>query len=300
MSQPAAIDMQSSMRKNGRSFWFASRFLSRQTATDANVLYAFCRTMDDLADKSTGPEAVGRLHQVRMDLERGNSTDPCVAMFLQLARRHHLPLPVADHLIQSFVCDAQTKLRLATERDLIRYCFGVAGTVGLMMSPVLGATNKEARRPAIDLGIAMQMTNIARDVLEDARDGRRYLPGAWLADLPPEAIATELDCREAVRLAIDRLLCLADDFYANARDGFAFIPIPNRTAIEVAAAVYREIGVSLRKRNLQWWSGRTTVSMPRKIVLAASVLAGRSPLHRLRSSLPQRMHQALAGLPGTA
>ncbi len=290
---------QTSMRRNGRSFWFASRFLSRQTARDAGVLYAFCRTMDDLADESQDPRVIARLQQVRIDLAKGHSPDPCVEAFLHLAHRQRLPLEAADHLIQAFLCDAGTKLQIATEDDLIRYCFGVAGTVGLMMSPILGAVEIEARRHAIDLGIAMQMTNIARDVLEDARNGRRYLPGTYLDDLPPQAIAGEENCREAVSSAVERILGLADEFYSSAQLGFAFIPASNRTAIEVAARVYREIGVLLRARQLQWWGTRCVVSTPRKVMLATSVLLGRSSLVPSHAKTPDGLHPALAGLPGT-
>ncbi len=300
MSDFTSAPMHTSMRRNGKSFWFASRFLARQTAADAGILYAFCRTMDDLADESRDSGAVNRLRQTRIDLERGQSGEPGTAAFLQLASCRQLPLEVADHLIQSFLCDVETPLQIGTEEDLIRYCFGVAGTVGLLMSPILGAVDREARRHAIDLGIAMQMTNIARDVLEDARNGRRYLPGSWLGDLTPQQIASQETARPAVSVAIGRLLLLADAFYSSARLGFAFIPAPNRTAIQVAASVYREIGVQLQERQLQWWGARCVISMPRKVLLATSVLRGRAPLDHLHVSLPLGMHPALAGLPGTA
>ncbi len=300
LEEASTIDGRASMRRNGKSFWFASLFLPRNVAADAAELYAFCRTMDDLADESDDPRAVSRLNAVRLDLERRTSDDPSVRTLLALARRYPLNLQVADHLIQAFVEDAKAKLQLADERELIRYCFGVAGTVGLMMSPILGADPTQAHPAAIDLGIAMQMTNIARDVHEDALNGRRYLPGSWVQNLAPSAIACDDPrSRQPVATAILRLLDLADCFYASAASGLRFIPSRSRPAIEVAATVYREIGVTLRLRGVPWWSARTVISPVRKAALAATVLAGASPLRRLPpASSTLALHEPLNGLPG--
>lgn len=301
-NQVEGVAGKGSMRRHGKSFWFASLFLPRATANDAAELYAFCRIMDDLADESEGVEAVPRLEQVRFDFRRGTSNDPCVQPLLALAQRHPLDLQVADHLVKSFVEDAATRLQLETEPELIRYCYGVAGTVGLMMSSILGADPMQAPWYATDLGIAMQMTNIARDVLEDARDGRRYLPGSWVQDLAPGAIAScDPILRPCVSAAILRLLHLADHFYASAASGFRFIPSRSRPAIEVAAVIYRAIGVSLRGRGAPWWEGRVVVPPSRKTGLAASVLLGVSPLRRLAPTpSTNEIHQPLAGLPGLA
>ena len=300
--QLGKIDSRKSMRRNGKSFWFASLFLPRTIAADAAELYAFCRRMDDLADESDDPESVTRLNSVRFDLQHGSSNDPSVQALLALARRYSLDLQVADHLVQSFVADAATRLHLATEQELIRYCFGVAGTVGLMMSSILGADPLQAHLHAIDLGIAMQMTNIARDVLEDARNGRRYLPGSWVENLSPAAIVSrDRTSQECVSAAILHLLDLADRFYASAAYGFRYIPARSRLAIEIAATVYREIGVSLRRGGVHWWGARTVVSSSRKTVLAAAVLLGTAPLNHLPlAHLSDEIHQPLVGLPGAA
>ena len=302
LEEAAAGDGRASMRRNGKSFWFASLFLPRNVAADAAGLYAFCRTMDDLADESNDPLAVSRLNGVRVDLERRTSKDPCVQTLLALARRYPLNLKVADHLVLSFVDDATTKLQLATEADLVRYCFGVAGTVGLMMASILGADPTQAHPAAIDLGIAMQMTNIARDVYEDAQNSRRYLPGSWVQDLAPDAVAcSDPGSQQMVATAILRLLDLADCFYASAAAGLRFIPARSRPAIEVAATIYREIGVALRLRGVPWWGPRTVIPPVRKAALAATVLAGASPLRRLpHPSSTLALHEPLVGLPGVA
>ncbi len=170
-----------------------------------------------------------------------------------------------------------------------------------MMSAILGAS-REATPQAINLGIAMQLTNVARDVLEDARHNRRYLPATWLPTstevLSPGQIVSEPVHREAVSIAIRRLLDLADLYYASAAPGFAAIPARSRHAIRIAAAVYREIGVTVRANDVRWWQGRTHVPLPRKLRLASAVFFGRSDLERLPPTDLTLLHRIIADLPG--
>ena len=297
-------DAATTLKRNGKSFWFASLFLPRQVAADAARLYAFCRTMDDLADVAVTPESKATLSQVRGDLQSGVTSIPAVQDFLALASQYRLPCEAAQYLIATFIQDATTELHLEEEDQLVRYCYGVAGTVGLMMSPILGAHRRQASEAAIHLGIAMQMTNIARDVLEDAKHHRRYLPGSWVQHLTAQQILDASNSsashkREFVASAVLRLLDLADCYYASASLGFTSIPPRARRGIEIAAAVYREIGTVLRRKHCAWWHGRVRVSLPRKLWIALQVYLGQSPIQRLRA--PARvdsLSQPLAGLPG--
>jgi phytoene synthase len=287
------------MKQKGKSFWFASLFLPRHVASDAARLYSFCRRMDDLADVAVTEENRNELTTVRQDLMRGSSKNPAVADFLSLAERYDMPREAADFLIATFLEDAEAPMLIEDEAALIRYCYGVAGTVGLMMSSILGADRARAGAAAIYLGVAMQMTNIARDVLEDAGQGRRYLPGAWVRHVPPQSILGNKDSQPEIASAVDRLLRLADDYYALAATGFPFIPAQSRRGIAIAAAVYREIGVVLRSRKYAWWKGRVKVSLPRKLWVAALVLLGLSDLNRMKSRRrPADLWSSLDGLPG--
>jgi len=287
------------MKRNGKSFWFASLFLPRQTASDAARLYAFCRRMDDLADVAVTEANRAVLSEVRDDLRRGVSSKAFVKDFLALAQQYNLPREAADYLIAAFLEDATHPLNLEDENQLVRYCYGVAGTVGLMMSPILGADRQRAAGAAVHLGIAMQMTNIARDVLEDAKNGRRYLPGCWVEHKGAEEILVSYESRQQVSVAIARLLELADRFYASAALGFPLIPRRARTGIEIAAAVYREIGIVLRRKQYAWWDGRATVSPSRKLWIALRVCLGGPYLSRMatESRIPE-LSRPLAGLPG--
>ena len=286
------------MKRNGKSFWFASLFLTRQTAADAARLYVFCRTMDDLADIAVTELSLEALAKVRRDLSQGVSSDPVVVDFLSLAQEYALPLCAADYLIATFIDDASTKVHIKDEDDLVRYCYGVAGTVGLMMSPILGAGLHQAGESAIHLGIAMQMTNIARDVLEDARDGRRYLPGCWVDQITAQQIATEAEFQLKVAAAVKRLLELADRYYASAALGFPLIPLKARRGIEIAAMVYREIGNSLRRNECAWWNGRIVVPHGKKLWIAVCVYLGLSGLRCNKNFRTLDLSLPLAGLPG--
>lgn len=301
MIQTNPQDAATTMKLHGKSFWFASLFLPRHVAGDAARLYAFCRRMDDLADIAVTQAKREELAKVRQDLRCGIFDDLVVADFLELARRYDLPIDAADWLVGTFLRDAETPMLVEDEAELVRYCYGVAGTVGLMMSPILGADRSRAGAAAIYLGVAMQMTNIARDVLEDAREGRRYLPGAWVRNALPQDIVASAEIRPEIGSAVKQLLDLADEYYALAAKGFLLIPPRSRRGIAIAASVYREIGVVLRERKCAWWEGRVSVSLARKLWVASRVLAGRSALDRMKASRPiGDLWLPLKGLPGAS
>jgi phytoene synthase len=299
MTEVNAQDAAATMKVHGKSFWFASLFLPSRVAGDAARLYAFCRRMDDLADIAVTQEKRDLLAKVRQDLRCGKSADPVVADFLTLAGQYDLPIEAADWLVGTFLEDADKPMLIEHEEELVRYCYGVAGTVGLMMSPILGADRSRAGAAAIYLGVAMQMTNVARDVLEDAREGRRYLPGVWVRNALPQEIMASIEHRSDIASAVRRLLDLADEYYALAAEGFPLIPSRSRRGIAIAAAVYREIGVSLRQRKCAWWKGRVSVPMGRKLWVASRVLVGRSELDRMKASRPvAELWTPFKGLPG--
>jgi len=149
----------------------------------------------------------------------------------------------------------------------------VAGTVGLMVCDVLDVGAPIARTAAINLGVAMQLTNIARDVHEDASAGRRYLPTTW-CDAAPEDIANPSpDMQRDGAIAVLRLLDIADGYYARAQYGFAFLPLSSRIGLAVAARVYRGIGAELRRRGGAFHQGRVYVPRWRKAVLTVAAIS---------------------------
>jgi phytoene synthase len=299
MTEAYAQDATAAMKLHGKSFWFASLFLPKRVAGDAARLYFFCRRMDDLADIAVSQESRDVLAKVRLELQKGVSADPVVADFLALAKRYDLPVDAADWIVGTFLKDAETPMLVADRDELVRYCYGVAGTVGLMMSPILGADRARAGGAAICLGVAMQMTNIARDILEDARQGRRYLPGEWVQDVSPQSMIVSNEGRLTIALAAKQLLDLADSYYALAVKGLPLIPSRSRRGIEIAAAVYREIGVELRKSEYAWWNGRVSVSLWRKLWVTLRVLVGQSELDGLKAKQSAAdLWSPIQGFPG--
>ncbi len=263
------------LARYGRTFRLAGRLLPRETLLDAAELYAFCRTVDDLADEAADPsEARAALAELRQALVAGDREHPGGARFLALCDRTGIDLDAAITLIDTVVSDIGP-VRLADEAALLRYAYGVAGTVGQMMSVVLGADDARAEPYAIDLGTAMQLTNIARDVVEDAARDRVYLPATWL---PAGLDATALPrAAEPAFAAIDRVLETADGLYRRAELGYRYLPARVRPAIRVAGRLYEEIGRRILRRGpAHLSSGRCVVPMSRKLVLVATCLGGRA------------------------
>ena len=169
----------------GKSFNWAKRFLGKEMGTNAAILYRFCRVLDDMADGDiiNGPE---RLHKIRDGLLNDYLTnDPLLSDFEFFITSKKLPKLVIISLIDGLLGD-QNNVLIENEKELLRYCYRVASTVGILMCKVLNCEKSSAINHAIDLGIAMQLTNIARDILEDAEMGRRYLPKSWVGDVSPK------------------------------------------------------------------------------------------------------------------
>ena len=181
-----------------------------------------------------------------------------------------LPVFAVKDLLEGLISDQGTVL-LLNENQLIQYSYKVAGTVGLMMAPILGISSKKAIPFAVDLGIAMQLTNISRDVLEDAELGRRYIPGEWCDELSAPKIvelakngATE--DRLKVSAAIKRTLLLAETYYISGFKGLAYLPPRNHLAILIAGIIYRLIGRRLLNSGTKWWVGRQVVNNTGKLL----------------------------------
>ena len=215
MSSNENLSPEHSLAQNGKSFHWAGRLLGAQTGRDAARLYSICRVLDDMADGDidNGPR---RLDQIRAGLTGDASAqDPLLLSLMPFVAAQGISTAVLVALIDGLLEDQQD-VALADETALLRYSYRVAGTVGLMMCNVLGCDNRAAFVHAVDLGIAMQLTNIARDVTEDAQMGRRYLPGAWLDNMTPaEILAADDPQREMISLAVARLLRLAEVYYAS-------------------------------------------------------------------------------------
>jgi phytoene synthase len=205
------------LERHAKSFKWAARLFNRQTAADVAILYAFCRSIDDIADNQTAETARHELAGIRSALEASFSCLPEVQAFIELAQRYRIGIRLPLLFVEAIQSDTG-RVRIATRQGLIRFSYGVASTVGLMMCSVMGVRNPAAMPFAVDLGIAMQLTNIARDVVEDARRDRVYLPAEWLGDdfEPHQIIAGDLNTRRRIAGARKKLLGHAADYYRSA------------------------------------------------------------------------------------
>lgn len=292
------------LAKGSRSFAFAARFLTEEQWDDAARVYAFCRTVDDIADDESVPVEARRIALRDLRLQVRRALDPCpdVAGLLDVDRRCGLSLNAAVALIDGCESDLGG-VRMGTDQDLLRYCYRVASTVGLLMCGVLGVRDRAARAFAIDLGIAMQLTNICRDVLEDAGNNRVYLPAERLIArgvLPEDLLLGEADPHAVSSVVLD-LLDLADAYYASALRGMRYLPWRARLAILVAARVYRRIGTVLRHRHGNALLGRVVVPFSGKVLEATRAVALWFRPDVLGLTAPAshdpNLHVALSGLP---
>lgn len=294
-SEPSQQQARDVLALHGKSFYWASKFLGSTLASRAERLYMFCRYVDDLADGDL-PDREQSLKTLRRRLvgERV-AVGQQAESFISFAQDNDIPLTAAVELLDGMIGDQQPRA-VATEAELLRYCHAVAGTVGVMMCRLLNCQEPRAVSFAIDLGIAMQLTNISRDVLEDARMDRRYLPAEWV-NLPASAIAGAEPCTHAfVAAAIEKTLTLAEQYYASALVGIQLLPFRSRLAIVIALRVYRQIGWLLRRRRLAWWRGRVVVGRAEKLMVSL-----RGVIDLMPKTVPPhqaQLHRPLNGLTG--
>ena len=231
-----------SIKSEGKSFYWASFFLPKKNRIAASRLYSICRYLDDVADNSK-LDTSSQIKYIFNQIKENESSE--INIFF---KKNNINIGILKDLIDGLISDQQN-VRVTDERELIDYSYKVAGTVGLMMLPIINTKDAEARKHAIDLGIAMQLTNIARDVYEDAKMNRLYLPKEWLGQVSiSDLIDNKLDDqkKKLIELSIKNLIELSDKFYANGFSGMKFIPLRTRLAIFFAAKIYKGIGEKIK------------------------------------------------------
>ena len=297
---PELVAQASMLARHGSSFHFASHLLGACHGQRATRLYAFCRRVDDLVDEANDLQAAARaLDALELALRTGVGGPVWLTDLRELQVETGLShRPLLD-LIEGVRRDLG-EVAFQSEDDLIAYAFQVAGSVGLMMCAVLDVCDPRAYPFAIDLGIAMQLTNIARDVGADARLGRRYLPAAWVGGASAAEIrAPNPILQTQLCAASRRLLELAERYYLSGEAGLGFLPPRARLAILTAARVYRGIGACIAQSGFRSWDQRAVVSKSRKIRLAAGALitfVARPALHSRGAIHNVELHRALHAL----
>jgi 15-cis-phytoene synthase len=297
LSGSAVKQCLATLAHHARSFHFASHALPPECRAEAAVLYAWCRAADDAIDLAPPGERPANLSRLVRELDSlydgQPQSDLVLAAFGEVARARGLPREYPAELLAGLAMDLE-KDRYANLDELLLYAFRVAGTVGLMMAHVLGASEPRALRNAAHLGIAMQLTNICRDVREDWERGRLYLPLDLLAQAGAPDLADQLGgalpvaARRALGKVIRRLLDEADRFYRSGDAGIAALSTRSGLAVRTARLVYAAIGERIAACGYDAWAGRAVVPLSRKLELLAKAVMITSEQQLLRPRGPFR------------
>jgi 15-cis-phytoene synthase len=257
------------LEDGSKSFHAASRLLPARIAVPATALYAFCRVADDAVDLDDSPAALaslqGRLADIYAGVPQDTAADRAMAA---VVARYEIPRAIPDALIEGFAWDRAGR-QYENFPDLTAYATRVAGTVGVMMALLMGERRPAVIARACDLGIAMQLTNIARDVGEDARNGRLYLPHDWLREegiVPADFIASPT-FTPALGRVVARLLGEAKILYRRAAGGIAKLPLDCRPGIGAARLIYSAIGDAVALSGYDSVGARAVVGSRRKLTL---------------------------------
>ena len=257
------------LKKEGKSFYWASFFLPRSIKKNAGILYSICRHYDDIADKYK-EDQTNYLKNSIEEIKKNKKNK--VNIFLQ---KNKINNSIFIDLIEGLILD-QKKIRIQNKEELIKYSYHVAGTVGLMMSKIIGVKNEEAAKSAIDLGIGMQLTNIARDVYEDSKMKRIYLPANWIPNISLKNLnyVNEFDSENDVKIskAIHKVINLSEKFYINGFAGLKYIPFSTRLGIFIAANVYRGIGIKIKYNKKKYSRERIYLNSFEKFIITIKSL----------------------------
>jgi phytoene synthase len=241
---------QSLISKHAKSFSWAGFFLSKETFRKCSVLYDFCRTVDDIADENDHLDVKKkRFLKFKLEYKNKNFSNNIIKNIHKLLEKEEISHKIVNDLFSGVESDLKDQVSLNTKKDLLIYSYRVAGTVGLMMAKILKVKNQQSLRCAIDLGVAMQLTNIARDVVEDKNRNRAYIKADFNS--------------------ISETIFLADIFYQSSFPAIKNIPIISRFAILVARRIYRRIGYEiLSQKNIETYNnaGKIYVSVLGKAV----------------------------------
>lgn len=292
---PVVANAKAIIEQGSKSFATAAKLFDTETREKAFMLYAWCRYCDDQIDgqelgfgmQSPEPEEQARIlerliEQTEAAMAGEATEDPVFAAFQRVFQISGMDRRYPLELLEGFAMDVSRREYLTFE-DTLLYCYHVAGVVGAMMATIMGVQDQPTLNRAIDLGIAFQLTNISRDVMEDAADNRIYLPREWLAEAGAPIEAADFAGQEAaVFPVVDRLLGEADRYYDSAVHGIARLPFRCAWAIAAARRVYGAIGNEVRRQGPQAWKKRAGTSSLQKL----GMLAG-SAFTALRASVGQ-------------
>ena len=259
------------LKKKSKSFYFASIFLSKDCFTNCSQLYNFCRIVDDIADNNYKNKKFLLKNIYNAITNPDLFKSKYISEIKPLIKSNIINKVCLKELIHGVMLDTKKKISILDKSELINNAYYVAGTVGIMMAKILNTQNKYAYRYAVDLGIAMQLTNIMRDIREDASIDRVYYPTAWIKCTSKKILENNSNTIKNINKATEKLFELSEKYYKSAFKGIAFLPFRSRFAILLALFVYRQIGRKIIKNSFSNLKKREIVSLYGKILCLLKV-----------------------------
>lgn len=260
------------LKKNSKSFYFASLFLPLNNFKNCSILYSFCRQIDDIADKNTKNKKKKLNFILNMISSKENFSLKKFPNLKYLITNKLIEKQCLIELISGVILDTKIKVHISNEKQLINYSYLVAGTVGIMMAKLLGNNNSYANKYAVDLGIAMQLTNIMRDILEDAAMNRIYFPKSWGYLTPADVIAKNKNTEKKLKKITSKFFKFSEVYYISALKGIAFLPFRSKLSILLALNIYRKIGKKIISNDFSNLKKREYVTFYEKIIIFIQTL----------------------------
>ena len=250
----------------GKSFYWAGKFLKKDIFADCSILYAFCRIADDLVDNNKNSKS--KIDKFIKEYSNIKSKNTIINQFKKIQIKYNIPNKFINDLFYGIKLDTKT-VKIKSKEEIIKYSYYVAGTVGAMMAHIFSTTHPKAIKHAIDLGIAMQLTNIARDVVTDAKLGRIYLPQNFFRqNIKVKDIVNENFDRSKLFAAITKVIIMSEKFYKSGNDGIKYLPWAIRFPIFLASSLYQRIGVKIINSNInKYFNSRIYVGFFEKLFI---------------------------------
>jgi len=260
------------MRKHGKTFYWASFFLDNAKMHAIYSIYSFCRKIDDMVDEAKNLNIAKKKLHVFMDAWNKGKPHSIIGVLKNIPKENW----PNQKLVKMFLNGQMSDIKFTSfksDKALIVYSYQVAGTVGLMVCDIFGVKDKKMRYFAIDLGIAMQLVNISRDIYEDSLRNRIYLPESLIGKYTPKEISNPTEQTSAkIDLARKKIIDLANIYFTSASQAIDHLPKGAALAVKLASALYQQIGLQLVRTQYQYKEKRCYVSSFSKLLITLKVI----------------------------
>lgn len=260
------------MRKHGKTFYWASFFLDKSKMQAIYSIYSFCRKVDDMVDEAKTPDIAKKRLLIFMEAWKKGKSHPVINLLSDIPRENWPNQKLVKNFLNGQISDIKFS-SFKSEKSLIIYCYQVAGTVGLMVCDIFGVKDKKMRYFAIDLGIAMQLVNISRDIYEDSLRNRVYLPESLIGKYSAKEIANpDIETAKKIDKARKKIIKLANIYFDSASRAIDHLPKGASLAVKLASALYQRIGYQLMNAQYVHNEKRCYVSNFCKLLITLGII----------------------------